>query len=112
MGQDNGKVLSVIKRDGTTVQFEQSKISQAIFKAAKSVGGKDTAVAEHVAYHIYNILLQRHLNTNTAPHVEEIQDLVEKTLIELGHAKKPKPTYYIGIKGERSGKPKAFSWIL
>jgi ribonucleoside-triphosphate reductase len=90
MGQDNGKVLSVIKRDGTTVQFEQSKISQAIFKAAKSVGGKDTAVAEHVAYHIYNILLQRHLNTNTAPHVEEIQDLVEKTLIELGHAKTAK----------------------
>jgi ribonucleoside-triphosphate reductase (formate) len=83
------KILSVVKRDGSVVPFDQGKIAEAIFKAAKSVGGKDRSVADHVAYHSYQLLVQRH-SSGTNPSVEEIQDLVEKTLIELGHAKTAK----------------------
>lgn len=87
---NSSSILYVVKRDGKTVPFDEKKISQAIFKAAKAVGGKDTKIADHVAYHIYQMLAQRHAVSGTTPNVEEIQDLVEKTLIELGHAKTAK----------------------
>lgn len=83
-------LLSVIKRDGSTVCFDENKIITAIFNAAKAVGGKDPKIAEHVAYHIHRLLVQKHSLTETTPTVEEIQDLVEKTLIELGYAKTAK----------------------
>ena len=39
-------VHKILKRDGTTVNFERDKISNAIFKAAQSVGGTDREEAE------------------------------------------------------------------
>ena len=80
---NSSALLSVVKRDGTVVPFDESKVIEAIFKAAKAVGGKDDKLAKHVAYHVHAILSQRHA-TRSMPNVEEIQDLVEKTLIELG----------------------------
>lgn len=86
---ESSKVLSVVNRDGNLVPFDQSRIAEAVFKAAKSVGGKDRGVSDHVSFHVYQLLLKRHAGA-TNPNVEEIQDLVEKTLIELGHAKTAK----------------------
>lgn len=82
--------VSVVKRDGKVVEFDSKKIEEAIFKAAKSVGGKDKEIATHVSFHVSKLLEQRHQNEGAKPNVEEIQDLVEKTLIELGHAKTAK----------------------
>ncbi|MEI6092251.1 MAG: ribonucleoside triphosphate reductase [bacterium] len=86
---ESSKVLFVVNREGDLVSFDQSRIADAVFKAAKSIGGKNRDISEHVSFHVYQLLLKRHAGV-TNPNVEEIQDLVEKTLIELGHAKTAK----------------------
>src|SRR3989344_4358277 len=71
------------KRDGTVVTFDQNKITSAIFKAAQSVGGKDRKIAQQLSDRVVEEIEKL---GKTAPSVEEIQDIVEKVLIEQGHA--------------------------
>jgi len=77
------KISQIKKRDDSVVGFDQSKITNAIFKAAQAAGGKDKKTAQ---------LLSDKVVTNLeklgkgVPSVEEIQDTVEKVLIEEGHA--------------------------
>jgi ribonucleoside-triphosphate reductase (formate) len=82
-------IKKVRKRDGSVVLFQKEKITDAIWKAAKSVGGQDREKAEHLADLVCEQLSKKY-GENTIPEVEEIQDLVEKTLIEEGHAKTAK----------------------
>jgi len=68
--------------------FEEKKIADAIFKAARAVGGQDRYVAEELASAVTD-----HLNLHyegETPGIEDIQDMVEKVLIETGHAKTAK----------------------
>ncbi len=78
----------VVKRDGRTVPFDQSKIANAIFKAAKAVGGDDRVLADELAAMV-SMFLERNFG-DQPPSIEEIQDTVEKVLIETGHAKTAK----------------------
>ena len=66
--------------------FEESKIANAIFKAARSVGGKDMDQARKLA----NIVTKELKQIEGIPTVEHVQDTVEKVLIEAGHAKTAK----------------------
>ncbi|MEM3527478.1 MAG: vitamin B12-dependent ribonucleotide reductase, partial [Candidatus Bathyarchaeia archaeon] len=77
------------KRDGRIVDFDQEKITAAIFKAAESVGGRDRDLAKQLSDKVVEILSRRFGRDGT-PTVEEVQDLVEKVLIENGHAKTAK----------------------
>ena len=78
----------VKKRDGQVLKFERDKIVNAIFKAAQSVGGSDRDIAERLADEvILHLFAARGPNF---PSVEEIQDAIEKVLIERGHAKTAK----------------------
>ncbi|MCD6575855.1 MAG: adenosylcobalamin-dependent ribonucleoside-diphosphate reductase [Nanoarchaeota archaeon] len=79
----------VKKRDGRIVDFNQEKITQAIFKAAKAVGGEDYERAKFLSDQVVKILEEKY-DGHTIPTVEEIQDIVEKVLIENGHAKTAK----------------------
>lgn len=79
----------VQKRDGRIVPFRAEKIADAIFAAAKAVGGEDRRQAEVLAGQVIH-LLQQSVLAQEAPQVEEIQDLVEKVLIEQGHARTAK----------------------
>lgn len=79
---------SVIKRDGRTVSFVKSKIADAIFKAAVAVGGEDRPLAEELASAITLFLRKKFGSSN--PGIEEIQDAVEKLLIDTGHARTAK----------------------
>jgi len=79
----------IIKRDGQTVDFDRSKISEAIWKAAQSVGGEDKSVAEQISREI-EAILSVIFTKDQHPNVEQIQDIVEKMLIERGHAKTAK----------------------
>ncbi len=79
----------VQKRDGRIVPFRAEKIADAIFAAAKAVGGEDRRQAEVLAGQVIH-LLQQKLVGQEVPQVEEIQDLVEKVLIEQGHARTAK----------------------
>lgn len=79
---------SVKKRNGKTVSFDKSKITSAVFKAAKAVGGEDRSMAELISNEVI-IYLHSTIGDRT-PSVEEVQDAVEKVLIERGHAKTAK----------------------
>ncbi len=83
---------NVKKRDGKVVPFDKDKITNAIFKAAKAVGGEDRNIAEMLANDVIRYL--RSTIGDRIPNVEEIQDAVEKVLIERGHAKTAK-TYIL-----------------
>ncbi len=75
----------VIKRSGAKVPFNQERISNAIYRAAVAVGGRDRERAVWLAGQVV-ALLQETVPLGQPPHIEEIQDAVEKVLIENGHA--------------------------
>ena len=79
----------VRKRDGRLEEFDSNRITTAIWKAARAVGGKDKEEAERMSGQVVEILKQR-FGDEGVPTVEEIQDIVEKVLIENGHARTAK----------------------
>ncbi len=84
-----GTVFQYIKkRNGQIVPFDKSKISNAIYLAAKAVGGEDKNLAEKLADEVTLFLYT--LKGDKTPEIEEIQDTVEKILIESGHARTAK----------------------
>jgi len=74
------------KRDGRIVPFNPEKITDAIYKAAQAVGGSDRNTAQAISDSIIGILTIIYKD-GRIPTVENVQDLVEKMLIERGHAK-------------------------
>ena len=74
------------KRDGRIVPFNTEKITDAIYKAAEAVGGSDRMTAQAISDSIIGILTIIYKD-GRIPTVENVQDLVEKMLIERGHAK-------------------------
>jgi len=82
------KFERVEKRDGRIVDFDQSKITEAIWSAAQSVGGRNKRLARKLSDKVVHYL--ERTTDKKVPHVEEIQDAVEKVLIENGHAKTAK----------------------
>ncbi len=91
-------IQNIVKRDGTVVSYDRDRIGTAIFKAAAAVGGSDRAEADRLA-----LLVEQKLSENfgaaSTPSVEEIQDLVEETLINAGHSKTARA--YIRYRHER-----------
>lgn len=81
-------VTRVQKRNGDIVDFDVKKIENAIFAAAKSVGGDNRETAERLSKMVVNIVNEAF--GASIPTVEDIQDIVEKVLIEEGHAKTAK----------------------
>jgi ribonucleoside-triphosphate reductase (formate) len=81
-------VTKVQKRNGEIVDFNGAKIKDAIFAAAQSVGGKDEMKASRLAKIVVDIINETY--RAGIPSVEDIQDIVEKVLIEEGHAKTAK----------------------
>ena len=75
----------VLKRDSKLEPFDQERITNAIWKAAKAVGGKDQAQAKRISDQV-SAELKTKFGEDGVPTVEEIQDIVEKVLIENGHA--------------------------
>jgi uridine kinase len=76
---------SVVKRSGAIVPFNRERISNAIYRAAVAVGGRDRERADWLADQVVEYLMQT-LPDPTSPTIEQIQDAVEKILIENGHA--------------------------
>ncbi len=93
------KIKYVVKRTGAVVPFTPERISNAIYRAAVEVGGRDRVLAQTLADKVV-ATLEKNPDPNYQPHIEEIQDLVEKVLIEGGHAKVAKA--YILYRNERT----------
>lgn len=81
-------IKRIIKRDGREVEFNIEKITEAIYKAAQVLGGNDRNMAYELAQEVSKYLVD--VCHNTTPTVEQIQDAVEKVLIENGHARTAK----------------------
>lgn len=81
-------ITQIIKRDGRKLPFNIEKIANAIYKAAQSVGGSDYNEAMEIANKACS--LAEKFYAQATPTVEQIQDIVEKVLIEDGHAKTAK----------------------
>lgn len=91
-------IKKIIKRDGREVYFNIDKIAEAIFQAAKQLGGDDRDMARYLARQVEIYLLE--VCHNETPTVEQIQDAVEKILIENGHARTAKE--FILYRAERT----------
>ena len=89
----------IIKRDGREVAFDRSKITDAIFKAAQVLGGSDYQMAQDLGAQV-EAYVERILGEGAVPTVEQVQDAVEHTLIENGHARTAKE--YILYRAERT----------
>ncbi|HEY1406065.1 MAG TPA: ribonucleoside triphosphate reductase, partial [Spirochaetota bacterium] len=86
MSTIHSTLKQIRKRDGRVVDFYPDKITGAIYKSAVAVGGSDRAAAEGVCLAVVGIL-EIIYKDGRIPTVENVQDLVEKILIEKGHAK-------------------------
>lgn len=91
-------ITKIRKRDGREVPFNIEKIANAVFKAAQAAGGHDYDTSLKLAENVTILLNQKF--TDEIPGVEDIQDIVEKVLIENGHAKTAKE--YILYRAERT----------
>ncbi len=85
----NPPTTHIVKRNGDVVPFDYEKLVVAIYKAAASVGGHDRPLSERLAREVLDTLERSHA-PRIAPTVEDVQDLVEKVLIENGHARTAK----------------------
>lgn len=91
-------IKKIVKRDGRKVDFNVDKIAAAIYKAAEVLGGKDKNTAHYLAKQVELYLAE--VCQNTTPSVEQIQDAVEKVLIDNGHARTAKE--FILYRSERT----------
>lgn len=79
-------INKIKKRDGRIVDFDLSKIANAIFKATEAVGSPDFDFANALALKVVEIL-KKELSPKEIPTVEKVQDVVEQALIEAGRAR-------------------------
>ena len=89
----------VIKRSGVKVPFTPNRITNAIYRAAVAVGGRDKKTAEKLTLQVIEYM-EKTIPENNIPTVEQVQDATEKILIENGHAKVAKA--YILYRDERA----------
>ena len=82
------KISKIRKRDGRIVDFDEEKITKAIWAASQAVGGRDRKLAERLSTRVVALLEEKF--PSEIPGVEDVQDVVEKALIEEGHARTAK----------------------
>jgi len=100
---ENKSIFHIKKRNGKIVNFEQSKISNAIYKALVAAGKSDRKLAELLATKLVNKIDKNgYLGSTNKDHVlsvEDVQDMVESILIEESLAETAKA--YILYRHER-----------
>jgi ribonucleoside-diphosphate reductase alpha chain len=79
------RIKKIIKRDGRIVDFDRTKIENAIWKAIKATGGTDRELARKLSYQVVE-RLEKTLKPGEIPTVEGVQDIVERVLMDNGLA--------------------------
>ena len=80
------KITQIRKRDGRVVPFNQEKITNAIYKAISATGSRDRALAESLSKRVVEILDEKY-GAEMIPAVEDVQDIVERALVENDQAR-------------------------
>jgi len=100
---DNSQIENSIgeirKRSGSFVNFNKDKISSAIYKALEATSDADRSMADELGDGVVKKLVEHGFSASRPPSVEDIQDLVESTLIEKGYSEIAKA--YILYRHER-----------
>lgn len=73
----------IIKREGNLVPYDRDRIATAIFRAMASIKKPDRPLADKISLEVERALVTGY-GEKATPSVEEIQDIVEKTLLEQG----------------------------
>ena len=79
-------IVEIRKRSGTVATFNKEKISSAIFKALAATSDADRGLADQLADKVVDRLVEQGFTTSRVPSVENIQDIVEYTLIDSGNS--------------------------
>ncbi|MCI9415075.1 MAG: anaerobic ribonucleoside triphosphate reductase [Clostridiales bacterium] len=90
-------IQTIVKRDGRTTSFDLDKIASAIYKAAQALGGHDYDTSLALAKEVEQTLEAEY---GCNPTVEQTQDMVERILIDRGHARTAKE--FILYRAERT----------
>ena len=85
----NKPITHVVKRDGRIVPFDEEKIAEGIYRAAASIGGHKKELSAKLAQEV-TLIVNENFSAPDMPLVNEIQDNVEKILIDNGHGKTAK----------------------
>jgi len=80
MTQSQKPIEKIRKRDGSLVDFEQNKITNAIAKALLASGQESQEIAEKVSNKVVDFL-QRRFREDQIPEVEQVQDIIEEVLM-------------------------------
>ncbi len=87
---DNSQIESTIneirKRSGAVRAFNENKISNAIFMALSATSKADRGLADQLANKVVQKLVEQGFTNTRSPSVEDIQDIVESTLIDSGNS--------------------------
>ena len=83
MFKNFNKIDKIQKRDGTIIDFDQAKITDAIFKALTATNQGDGKKSKRLSDRVVQIL-NRRFKKDEIPSVEQIQDIVEEVLILEG----------------------------
>ncbi|MCB9803007.1 adenosylcobalamin-dependent ribonucleoside-diphosphate reductase [Candidatus Nomurabacteria bacterium] len=85
----SSEVKKIKKRDGSIVDFDQTKVATAIQKAGLATGEFDAPEAQKLADIVIGVLDHK-FDGHIIPSVEEIQDVIEIILIQSNWAKTAK----------------------
>jgi len=77
----------VRKRTGELIDYNKDKVTSAIFKAIQSIGGNDFRLAEELSGLVQDYL---YITNQEIIDVENVQDTIEKVLMEEGHSETAK----------------------
>ena len=87
---DNSQIENTIneirKRSGAVTAFNKDKISNAVFRALAATSKADRGLADQLADKVVDKLVEQGFSVSRAPTVEDIQDIVESTLIDSGNS--------------------------
>lgn len=81
----NGTTIftQIVKRNGEINDFQPEKIEHAIFKAMRAIGKPNRLLACKLTEEV--VISLQNSNSKQIPHVESVQDIVEKVLYEHGN---------------------------
>ena len=87
---DNSQIENTIneirKRSGAVTAFNKDKISNAIYRALAATSKADRGLADQLAGKVVDKLVEQGFTNSRTPSVEDIQDIVESTLIDSGNS--------------------------
>ena len=76
------KFKKIVKRDGSVVPFKRQKIAEAVYKAFKETDEGGMKEADKVALQASR-MLNKNYKPGYIPHIEDVQDMVERVLMVL-----------------------------